>query len=138
MVAGLLGPPGRAGGHDQPDPTGARRGLRPVSAPGGAGATGRGCGSAERGRLILALGAGRDASEFARLGSSLPSVRYRQTAIEETRRSCAASGVRRRLHSRVAVFRRSMRRYAPSPAQLPVPPVLIAGGDGVHAEVRST
>ena len=91
------------------------RGLRLVSAPGGAGATGRGRGSAER---WTAHPRSRRRSGM-RPNSLASGRRCRRFAIARLRsrkhwRSCAASGVRRRFHTRVAVFRRSMRRsYLP-------------------------
>ena len=80
------------------------------------------------GRLILALGAGWDASEFARLGSSLPSVRHRQTAIEETLAIVRGVWGPAPFSYEGRCFSTVDAQVVPSPAQLPGPPVLIAGG----------
>ncbi len=80
------------------------------------------------GRLILGLGAGWDAPEFARLGSPLPSVRYRQTALDETLTILRGVWGPAPFSFEGRCFSTVDAQVLPGPAQRPGPPILIAGG----------
>jgi alkanesulfonate monooxygenase SsuD/methylene tetrahydromethanopterin reductase-like flavin-dependent oxidoreductase (luciferase family) len=80
------------------------------------------------GRLILGLGIGWDANEFANLGLTMPAVGERQAALEE-----AITIIRGvwgdapfTYHGRH--YRTTNARVAPAPLQRPAPPLMIGGG----------
>jgi alkanesulfonate monooxygenase SsuD/methylene tetrahydromethanopterin reductase-like flavin-dependent oxidoreductase (luciferase family) len=81
-----------------------------------------------QGRLILGLGCGWDANEFANFGMPFPPVRERQAALEEA--LTIIRGVWRTepftFHGRH--FRTTGAQVTPLPLQRPGPPILIAGG----------
>jgi alkanesulfonate monooxygenase SsuD/methylene tetrahydromethanopterin reductase-like flavin-dependent oxidoreductase (luciferase family) len=81
-----------------------------------------------QGRLILGLGGGWDANEFANFGMPFPPVRERQEALEETitiiRGAWGAEPFT--LHGRY--FSTTGAQVTPLPLQQPCPPLLIAGG----------
>lgn len=81
-----------------------------------------------RGRLVLGLGIGDDAPEFAALGLSFPSVRDRQQALEETIQMLHGLWGEQPFTYQGAHFQVAGVRVAPGPLQQPHVPLLIAGG----------
>ena len=80
------------------------------------------------GRLILGLGNGWDANEFANLGLPFPSARERQQALEEA--ITITRGVWREepFTFEGQHFRCTGARVSPAPIQHPSLPIMIAGG----------
>jgi alkanesulfonate monooxygenase SsuD/methylene tetrahydromethanopterin reductase-like flavin-dependent oxidoreductase (luciferase family) len=81
-----------------------------------------------QGRLVLGLGIGDDAQEFAALGLPFPSVRDRQQALEETIRIVHGLWSEQPFTFQGTHFQVAGARVAPGPLQRPHVPLLIAGG----------
>jgi alkanesulfonate monooxygenase SsuD/methylene tetrahydromethanopterin reductase-like flavin-dependent oxidoreductase (luciferase family) len=81
-----------------------------------------------RGRLVLGLGIGDDAPEFAALGLPFPSVRDRQQAMEETVQIVQGVWGEQSFTFQGAHFQVAGVRVAPGPMQQPHVPLMIAGG----------
>jgi alkanesulfonate monooxygenase SsuD/methylene tetrahydromethanopterin reductase-like flavin-dependent oxidoreductase (luciferase family) len=81
-----------------------------------------------QGRLILGLGCGWDAREFAQLGIPFPPIRERQAALEEA--IAIIEGVWGDVPYTFSgrFFSTTGTHVMPSPLQSPTPPLLIAGG----------
>jgi len=79
------------------------------------------------GRLILGLGIGWNAAEFAQLGLPFPSVPERQAAMEEVITIIRGVWGSQPFTYHGTFFQTHEERVAPSPVQRPGPPLLIAG-----------
>jgi alkanesulfonate monooxygenase SsuD/methylene tetrahydromethanopterin reductase-like flavin-dependent oxidoreductase (luciferase family) len=80
------------------------------------------------GRLMLGLGVGWDANEFANLGMTFPSVRERQEALEEAIAIMRGVWGPEPFTYRGRQFQTTNAHVAPPPRQRPAPPIMIAGG----------
>lgn len=80
------------------------------------------------GRLILGLGIGWDANEFANLGLAFPPVAERQAALEETIIMVRGAWGEEPFTFHGRTFQSHGAHVTPPPRQQPGPPVLIAGG----------
>ena len=80
------------------------------------------------GRLILGLGCGWDAGEFASLGLPFPPIPERQAALEEAIAIVRGVWGDEPFSFAGQYFQTTNTRVAPSPRQRPGPPLLIAGG----------
>ncbi|HEX2281859.1 MAG TPA: LLM class flavin-dependent oxidoreductase [Thermomicrobiales bacterium] len=80
------------------------------------------------GRLILGLGCGWDAGEFANLGLPFPPVPERQAALEEAIAIIRGVWGDAPFSFAGRYFQTTDTRVAPPPRQRPGPPVVIAGG----------
>src|SRR5262249_51125135 len=81
-----------------------------------------------QGRLVLGLGNGDDAQEFATLGLQFPSARDRLQALEETVQILYGLWGEQPFTYQGAHFQVAGARVAPGPLQRPHVPLLIAGG----------
>jgi alkanesulfonate monooxygenase SsuD/methylene tetrahydromethanopterin reductase-like flavin-dependent oxidoreductase (luciferase family) len=81
-----------------------------------------------QGRLILGLGCGWDANEFANFGMPYPPVRERQEALEEAITIIRGVWGAEPLTFHGRYFSTSGAQVTPPPLQHPGPPLLIAGG----------
>ncbi len=80
------------------------------------------------GRLMLGLGVGWDANEFANLGMPFPSVRERQEALEDAITIMRGVWGSEPFTYHGRQFQTTNARVAPPPRQQPAPPIMIAGG----------
>jgi alkanesulfonate monooxygenase SsuD/methylene tetrahydromethanopterin reductase-like flavin-dependent oxidoreductase (luciferase family) len=80
------------------------------------------------GRLILGLGCGWDANEFANFGLSFPPIPQRQAAMEEAIAIMRGVWGGEPFSFAGQYFQTTDTRVAPLPRQRPGPPILIAGG----------
>jgi alkanesulfonate monooxygenase SsuD/methylene tetrahydromethanopterin reductase-like flavin-dependent oxidoreductase (luciferase family) len=80
------------------------------------------------GRLILGLGIGWDANEFANLGLPFPPVPERQAALEEALTMIRGVWGDAPFTFQGRYYQTTNARVAPPPRQHPSPPVLIGGG----------
>jgi alkanesulfonate monooxygenase SsuD/methylene tetrahydromethanopterin reductase-like flavin-dependent oxidoreductase (luciferase family) len=80
------------------------------------------------GRLILGLGCGWDANEFANLGLPFAPARVRQEALAEAIAIVRGVWGAEPFTLNGAHFQTSNARVTPPPVQQPAPPLLIAGG----------
>lgn len=81
-----------------------------------------------QGRLILGLGCGWDATEFARFGMPFPPVRERQEALEEAITMIRGVWGAEPLTFSGRYFSTTGTHVTPLPLQQPGPPLLIGGG----------
>jgi alkanesulfonate monooxygenase SsuD/methylene tetrahydromethanopterin reductase-like flavin-dependent oxidoreductase (luciferase family) len=80
------------------------------------------------GRLVLGLGCGWDANEFANLGLDFPSIAERQQALDEAVTIIRGVWGTTPFSFAGRHFSTTTARIEPAPLQLPGPPLLIAGG----------
>jgi probable F420-dependent oxidoreductase len=80
------------------------------------------------GRLILGLGNGWDANEFANLGLPFPAARERQQALEEAITIMRGVWQDKPFTFEGQHFRCTKARVSPAPIQRPSLPIMIAGG----------
>jgi alkanesulfonate monooxygenase SsuD/methylene tetrahydromethanopterin reductase-like flavin-dependent oxidoreductase (luciferase family) len=80
------------------------------------------------GRLILGLGIGWDANEFANLGLPFPPARERQAALEETITIMRGVWDEDRFSFQGRYFSTTKAHVMPPPVQRPHLPIMIAGG----------
>jgi alkanesulfonate monooxygenase SsuD/methylene tetrahydromethanopterin reductase-like flavin-dependent oxidoreductase (luciferase family) len=80
------------------------------------------------GRLILGLGCGWDAGEFANLGLPFPAVPERQAALEEAIAIMRGVWGEEPFSFAGQYFQTTNTQVTPPPRQHPGPPILIAGG----------
>lgn len=80
------------------------------------------------GRVILGIGAGWDAREFARLGRPMPPIPQRQAALEEAITIVRGVWGPRPFTYHGRYFDTVDAHVSPAPAQHPGPPLLVAGG----------
>ncbi len=80
------------------------------------------------GRLILGLGIGWDANEFANLGLPFPPARERQEALEEAITVIQGAWGEEPFTYTGRYFQTQGAHVTPPPLQRPTPPLLIAGG----------
>jgi alkanesulfonate monooxygenase SsuD/methylene tetrahydromethanopterin reductase-like flavin-dependent oxidoreductase (luciferase family) len=81
-----------------------------------------------KGRLILGLGCGWDANEFANFGMPFPPVRERQAALEEALMIIHGVWGAEQFTFHGRHFQATGAQITPLPLQRPYPPILIAGG----------
>ncbi len=81
-----------------------------------------------QGRVILGLGCGWDANEFANLGLPFPPVGQRQAALEEAIQIVRGVWGAEPFSFAGQHFQTANTRVTPPPMQQPGPPLLIAGG----------
>lgn len=80
------------------------------------------------GRLILGLGAGWDANEYANLGLPFPSVAARQAQLEETIQVLRGVWGEQPWSFAGRYVQTTAAQVRPGPLQRPAPPLMIAGG----------
>ncbi len=80
------------------------------------------------GRLILGLGTGWDANEFANFGMPFPPAHERQAALEEAITIIRGAWGDEPFTFHGSVFQTTGAHVRPLPVQRPAPPLLIAGG----------
>lgn len=80
------------------------------------------------GRLLLGLGVGWDANEFANLGLPFPPARERQAMLDETIAILRGVWGSETFSYAGRHFQATNARVAPPPVQQPGPPIMIAGG----------
>jgi alkanesulfonate monooxygenase SsuD/methylene tetrahydromethanopterin reductase-like flavin-dependent oxidoreductase (luciferase family) len=80
------------------------------------------------GRLILGLGCGWDANEFANLGLPFPPAPERQAALEEAIAIIRGAWGAEPFSYSGRFFQTTAAHIAPAPLQRPRPPLLLAGG----------
>jgi alkanesulfonate monooxygenase SsuD/methylene tetrahydromethanopterin reductase-like flavin-dependent oxidoreductase (luciferase family) len=80
------------------------------------------------GRLILGLGIGWDANEFAKLGLPFPPAAERQAALEEALAIIRGAWGAEPFTYHGRYYHTTGAHILPPPAQQPAPPLLIAGG----------